>query len=184
MAFFQYRNKNGTRRDIYETALRLTRVIRESGALFILNDHVDIAAAVRADGVHLGQDDLPIAVARRILGPEALVGISTHNLEQAKAAQNEGVDYIGFGPVYPTNTKDAGPVRGIVRLAAIAASVSIPVIAIGGMTKDTIGDVMSAGAGGAAVISAVCAADNISLAVSELLGCMRNAGLRKSGGGR
>ncbi len=183
MAFFQYRNKNGTRREIYETALRLTRAIRESGALFILNDHVDIAAAAGADGVHLGQDDLPIAVARRILGPEALVGISTHSLEQAQAAQNEGADYIGFGPVYPTTTKDAGTAQGIKRLTAIAAAVSIPVIAIGGMTRDTIGDVMSAGAGGAAVISAVCAADNIPLAVSELLGCMRNAGLKKSGGG-
>ncbi len=116
VTFFQYRNKNGTRREIYEAALRLTPVLRASGALFILNDHADIAAAVGADGVHLGQDDLPIAVARRILGPEALIGISTHNLDQARAAQSAGADYIGFGPVYRTATKDAGAVQGLENL--------------------------------------------------------------------
>jgi len=179
VTFFQYRNKNGTRCEIYETALRLARVIRTSGALFILNDHVDIAAAVGADGVHLGQDDLPIAAARRILGPEALVGISTHSLEQARAAQAAGADYIGFGPVYPTRTKDAGAVQGLENLAAVAAAVSIPVIAIGGITRDTIGDVMRAGAGGAAVIGALCAAGDIPSAAAELIRLMRTVGTLK-----
>jgi thiamine-phosphate pyrophosphorylase len=173
VTFFQYRNKNGTRREIYETALRLERVIRTSGALFILNDHADIAAAVGADGVHLGQDDIPISVARRILGPEALVGISTHSLEQARAAQAAGADYIGFGPIYQTGTKDAGEVQGLENLAEVAAAVSIPVIAIGGITVDTIGDVMRAGASGAAVISAFCAAKDIPLAAAELIRVMR-----------
>jgi thiamine-phosphate pyrophosphorylase len=176
VTFFQYRNKNGTRREIYETALRLERAIRTSGALFILNDHADIAAAVGADGVHLGQDDLPIAVARRILGPEALIGISTHSLEQARAAQTAGADYIGFGPIYQTRTKDAGEVQGLENLAAVAAAVSIPVIAIGGITVDTIGDVMRAGASGAAVIGAVCAAKDIPLAAAQLIRAMRTTG--------
>jgi thiamine-phosphate pyrophosphorylase len=184
VAFFQYRNKNGARREIYETALRLARSLRTSGALLILNDHADIAAAVGADGVHLGQDDLPIAAARRILGAEALVGISTHSLEQAEAAQAAGADYIGFGPVYRTVTKDAGEVRGLEELSAAAAAVSIPVIAIGGITRDTIGDVMRTGARGAAVISAVCAEWDITAAAAELTGIMRTAGLHKQGGGR
>ena len=179
VTFFQYRNKNGTRREIYETALRLARVVRTSGALFILNDHADIAAAVGADGVHLGQDDLPIAAARGILGPKALVGISTHSLEQARAAQAAGADYIGFGPVYPTRTKDAGAVQGLENLAAVAAAVSIPVIAIGGITRDTIGDVMRAGAGGAAVIGALCAAGDIPSAAAELIRLMRTVGTLK-----
>jgi thiamine-phosphate pyrophosphorylase len=179
VTFFQYRNKNGTRREIYETALRLVRVIRTSGALFILNDHADIAAAVGADGVHLGQDDLPIAAARLILGPKALVGISTHSLEQARSAQAAGADYIGFGPIYPTRTKDAGAVQGIESLAAVTAAVSIPVIAIGGITRDTIGDVIRAGAGGAAVIGAVCAARDIPSAAAELIRLTRTAGLKK-----
>jgi len=185
VTFFQYRNKNGTRREIYETALRLARAIRTSGALFILNDHADIAAAVGADGVHLGQEDLPIMAARRILGTEALVGISTHSLEQARAAQAAGADYIGFGPIYQTRTKDAGTVQGLENLAAVAAAVSIPVIAIGGITRDTIGDVMRTGAGGAAVIGALCAASDISLATAELIRAMRTADTsKKQGGGR
>lgn len=184
VAFFQYRNKNGTRREIYETALRLARVIRTSGALFILNDHADIASAVGADGVHLGQDDLPIEAARRILGTGALVGISTHSLEQARAAQAAGADYIGFGPIYETRTKDAGAVQGLENLAAVAATVSIPVIAIGGITRDTIGDVMRAGARGAAVIGAICAEQDIPSAAAELIRIMGTAGSKKQGGGR
>ena len=185
VSFFQYRNKNGTRREIYETALRLARVIRTSGALFILNDHADIAAAVGADGVHLGQDDLPIAAARRILGPEALVGISTHGLEQARAAQAAGADYIGFGPIYQTGTKDAGAVQGLENLAAVAKAISIPVIAIGGITRDTIGDVMRMGAGGAAVIGAICSAGDIPSATADLIRVMMSADTsKKQGGGR
>jgi len=184
VTFFQYRNKNGARRDIYETALRLARAIRAGGALFILNDHADIAAAVGADGVHLGQDDLPIAAARSILGPEALIGISTHSLEQAKTAQAAGADYIGFGPIYQTRTKDAGAAQGLVNLSAVIAAVSIPVIAIGGITGDTIGDVMRTGAGGAAVIGAICAETDIPLATAELIRAMGTVESKKQGGGR
>ena len=185
VVFFQYRNKNGTRREIYETALRLAQVIRASGALFILNDHADIAAAVGADGVHLGQEDLPLAAARSMLGPEALIGISTHSLEQARAAQTAGADYIGFGPIYPTRTKDAGVVQGLTTLSSVAAAVSIPVIAIGGITRDSIGDIMRTGAGGAAVIGAICAEKDIPGATVELIQAMKRAvTLGKEGGGR
>jgi thiamine-phosphate pyrophosphorylase len=183
VTFFQYRNKNGTRHEIYETALRLTRAIRTSEALFILNDHADIAAAVGADGVHLGQDDLPIEAARRILGPDALIGISTHSLEQARAAQAAGADYIGFGPIYRTRTKDAGAVQGLENLTAVAKAISIPVIAIGGINRDTIGDVMRAGTAGAAVIGAICGENDIPLAAAELISAMRTVRSEKQGGG-
>ncbi|MGE5751356.1 MAG: thiamine phosphate synthase, partial [Nitrospirota bacterium] len=104
--FFQYRNKRGTRREIYEISLQLIPLAREAGALFIVNDHADIALAVDADGVHLGQDDLPIEHARNLLGSGKLIGISTHSPDQAKAAKAGGADYIGFGPVFRTSTKD------------------------------------------------------------------------------
>jgi len=173
--FFQYRNKNGSRREIYEVALRLVRVIRENGALFILNDHVDIAAAIEAHGVHLGQDDLPLTAARRVLAQGMLAGISTHNIDQARAAQEAGADYIGFGPVYQTSTKEAGAVQGLEALTIIARAVSIPVIAIGGITRDTIKDVMSTGASGAAVIGALCAATDITAASAEMIESIRSS---------
>ena len=177
--FFQYRSKQGSRREIYETALRLVRIARESGALFIVNDHADIAAAVEADGVHLGQNDLPIEAARRVLRPCRLIGISTHSREQAVAAQKAGADYIGFGPLFHTATKDAGAAQGLERLADIIAAASIPVIAIGGITPDRVGSVLSAGARGAAVINAICAAVDIRAASAEMIAAMQSADNRR-----
>jgi thiamine-phosphate pyrophosphorylase len=159
--FFQYRNKSGSRRSIYDAAHQLAGIARHSDALFILNDHPDIAAAVEADGVHLGQDDLPIAAARKLLGAGKIIGISTHSREQAVLAGLSGADYIGFGPIFPTRTKDAGEVQGVETLKQIKQSVTIPVIAIGGITHENCGVVLQAGADGVAVISAVLAAVNL-----------------------
>lgn len=114
VTFVQYRDKGRTRRGIYEEALRLRELTLRSGATLIVNDHADIALAVGADGVHLGQDDLPLKEARRIMGSR-IVGISTHSLEEAVAAEAGGADYIGFGPVFQTVTKDAGPAQEIGR---------------------------------------------------------------------
>lgn len=139
-----------------------------------MNDHADIATAVGAHGVHLGQEDLPLTVARRILSRGMLAGISTHNLEQARAAQKAGADYIGFGPIYQTTTKDAGAVKGLVELTIITQAVSIPVVAIGGITQNTIADVMRSGANGAAVISAVCTAADIAAASAEMIAIIRS----------
>ena len=102
------------------------------GALFSINDRADIAYAVKPDILHLGQDDLPIELARTLLGSDKLIGISTHSLEQARAAEAAGADYIGFGPIFRTSTKDAGQTQGIQNLTIIKNSVAIPVIAIGG----------------------------------------------------
>jgi thiamine-phosphate pyrophosphorylase len=167
--FFQYRNKSGTRREIYETSLQLVLLARGTGALFIVNDHADIALAVDADGVHLGQDDLPIEHARDLLGSEKLIGVSTHSPEQAKVAEAGGADYIGFGPVFRTSTKVAGPVQGIEKIPVIKRTVSVPVIAIGGITLANVDEVICAGADGVAVISAVLSAPDRKTAAAEMI---------------
>ncbi|OGW30223.1 MAG: thiamine-phosphate diphosphorylase [Nitrospirae bacterium GWC2_42_7] len=156
--FIQLREKEGSRRQMYEDAIRLRELTRSFNAALIINDYADIALAVDADGVHLGQDDLPLKEARKIMGKK-IIGISTHNLEQAKVAENGGADYIGFGPVFHTTTKDAGTPRGVYDLRIIKENVNIPVIAIGGITLHNIKSVIDAGADAAAVATAVCKGD-------------------------
>ncbi len=167
--FFQYRDKNGSRRAVYQTASRLALIAKEAHALFIVNDHADISAAVDADGVHLGQDDLPIDQARKILEPGKLIGISTHGREQAEAAEKAGADYLGYGPVFSTRTKDAGEPKGIAALKLVKQAVRIPVIAIGGITQANIAEVIRAGADGAAVISAILSAADITRAAADMV---------------
>ena len=174
MRFFQYRNKNGPRRKVYDTALRLSRSLKQTGLLFIVNDHADIAAAVDADGVHLGQEDLPIEQARQILGPDRLIGISTHSMAQATEAWTAGADYIGFGPVFPTATKNAGAAQGLENLRHIRQAVPIPIFAIGGITRETVRDVLRAGADGAAVISAVLGAPDPGAEAKRMMEAIRN----------
>lgn len=176
---FQYRDKKGSRRELYETGTRLLRRIRESGARLIINDQADIAAAVDADGVHLGQDDLPLEDARLLLGPERIIGISTHSPAQAMAAQAGGADYIGFGPVFPTPTKDAGPALGTDALRTVCSMVTLPVLAIGGITVDTAGRAVLAGAAGVAVISGILAAQNRQTASRDLISAIEQT--RKAG---
>ncbi len=135
-----------------------------------MNDHPDIAAAVNADGVHLGQDDLPPECARKILGEGKIVGVSTHSVSQAKEAQENGADYIGFGPVFRTETKDAGTPRGIDELRRVRAAVALPVLAIGGITLEKVRDVIEAGANGIAVISALLTADDLRAEAAAFVG--------------
>jgi thiamine-phosphate diphosphorylase len=155
----QYRDKDRSRRKIYEEADRLRRLTREFNAVFIVNDYVDIALSVDADGVHLGQDDLPIKEARKIMGREKIIGISTHSLEQAVIAEQEGADYIGFGPVFHTITKDAGSPKGTDILRGIKRHVQIPVVAIGGINIENVRSVFDTGIDAVAVASAILAGD-------------------------
>ena len=155
---------------MYEACLRLAVLLRRSDAVFIVNDHADIALAVDADGVHLGQDDLPVEEARRLLGKDRIIGVSTHSADQARAAQAAAADYIGFGPVFTTKTKDAGPLQGLENLSNIRKTVSLPVIAIGGITNENIGGVLGAGADGVAVISAILSAPDLREAAREMVG--------------
>lgn len=154
----QYREKDLSRRQIYENALDLRKLTRLFGATLIINDHADIALAVEADGVHLGQDDLPLKEARKIMG-NRIVGISTHDLAQAKEAEFGGADYIGFGPVFHTATKDAGAPKGVDNIRKIKENVSIPLVAIGGINPDNVASVIRAGADAVAVATAICKGD-------------------------
>lgn len=177
--FYQYRSKNSPRRYLYEISVLLARIARDAGALFIVNDHADIAAAADADGVHLGQDDLPLECSRKVLGAGKIIGVSTHSIAQARAAEAAGADYIGFGPIFKTSTKDAGQTQGIGNLTLIKQSVALPVIAIGGINEANVQFVAQAGADGAAVISAVLAATDITIAAEQLVRIWMNETMPK-----
>ncbi len=150
----QYREKEKSRRELYHEAFRLRGLTREAGSIFIVNDHADIAFAVGADGVHLGQDDLPLPEARKIMG-DRIIGISTHSVAEAVEAEEGGADYIGFGPIFSTSTKDAGEPKGVDMLREIKGRVKIPVVAIGGISLENLSRVIDAGADGIAVASAI-----------------------------
>lgn len=165
----QFREKRAPGRALYETALRLRRLCATFGVPFIVDDRVDIALAVDADGVHVGPEDLPVAVARRLLGPHRIVGASAGNVEEAVRAMEEGADYLGVGPVYATATKpDAGEAIGLEGLRRIVQAVRIPVVGIGGITLPRVEEVILAGAAGVAVISAVAASEDMVAATSAL----------------
>ncbi|MEW6409551.1 MAG: thiamine phosphate synthase [Nitrospirota bacterium] len=151
----QFREKDLCRKEMFETVLMLRNVSRIYKAILIINDHVDIAAAVDADGVHLGQDDLSIDVSRRILGSDKIIGISTHNLAEALEAQRAGADYIGLGAMFPSDTKKEAKVCGIEMLRTIRPHITIPIVAIGGITPENVTEIVKAGADAVAVASAV-----------------------------
>jgi thiamine-phosphate pyrophosphorylase len=162
--WIQYREKDKSRRDIYGEALMLRELTDKFRASLIVNDYTDIAIAVNADGVHLGQKDLPLKEARKIFGEEKIIGISTHSAEEAIAAEAEGADYIGFGPIFHTATKDAGKPKGIAALREIKKLIKIPLIAIGGINIENLRSVIDSGADAAAVSSAIIQgeiADNV-----------------------
>jgi thiamine-phosphate pyrophosphorylase len=143
---------------------------QDAGALLIMNDRVDIALASGADGVHVGQDDLPAGVARRLLGPGRILGVTVETPDEAKAAESAGADYLGTGPVYATSTKpDAGRPYGPELVQRIKASTTLPVVAIGGIDQDNAESVVRAGADGLAVVSAVVGREDIESAVRLLL---------------
>lgn len=157
----QYRQKSGSTREMIEIARNMKRLCSEAGVTFIVNDRLDVAIAAEADGVHLGQDDFPIPMARGLLGEGRIIGGSAATLDEARKCLSEGAGYVGFGPVYPTSSKDdAGPVSGIDILKQVVEVIPLPIIAIGGVSAENIPDVMRAGAHGIAVISAVCCQDD------------------------
>ena len=156
----QLREKNVDDRTLLARARAVREVTRSSDVLFIVNDRPDIARLVDADGVHLGQDDLPIQEARRLLGPDALIGVSTHNLEQVRRAVLEGANYIGVGPTFSSQTKEFDALAGLDFVRQAMAETSLPAFAIGGIHLDNVAQVRTAGARRIAVSNAVCAADD------------------------
>ena len=166
--FVQLRDKTASHREFLREAKRVIAVTRRAGVALVINDRIPVARAIGADGVHLGQDDVAIAVARRRLGPGRLIGKSTHSLAQAFAAQGEGADYIGFGPIFPTPTKpDYGSI-GTRSIRSVAQSLTIPVVCIGGIDAQNLAEVLGAGADRVAVVRAVCAADDPESAARRL----------------
>jgi len=157
----QFREKDSSTAEMYREACLLRTVTRELNIPFLINDRLDIALAVDADGVHLGQDDLPVSVARRILGPEKIIGISTHSLDQVRAAAREAVDYIAIGPIFPTQTKQIDRPLGVGLVSQAKAITNVPLVVIGGINEKNIDEVFRAGADIAAVISAVVNAEDI-----------------------
>lgn len=168
----QVRMKHAPLREVASVCRAVRGVVR--GVPFIVNDRVDVALLVGADGVHLGQDDLPLADARR-LAPDLLVGVSTHDLAQALAAAAEKPDYLGFGPVFATGTKeDPDPVQGVLALAEVVRAVApIPVVAIGGVTVASAAELAAAGAAGAAAIGAVNGAPDPTAAARAIANAFR-----------
>jgi thiamine-phosphate pyrophosphorylase len=153
----QLREKGGSTREMIRAAGEMQALCKKAGVCFIVNDRVDVAIAAGADGVHLGQDDFPIPLARKLLGEKAIIGGSACNMEEARKCLMEGADYIGFGPVYSTASKaDAGPVSGLDLLRHIVEAIPLPIVAIGGIAFCNASLVMKTGAYGIAVISAVC----------------------------
>ena len=156
----QLREKGAADAEILAFAAELRELTDEMGKIFIVNDRPDIAAIIGADGVHLGQRDLPIAEARRLLRPGAIVGRSSHNIGQAKAAVTEGADYVSVGPMFETTTKDAGPIAGPALLSEVAGQISAPIVPIGGINAANVGELVAAGAQRVSVCSAVCGAED------------------------
>lgn len=166
----QLRMKDAPAREMVEVAHALLALTKPAGALLFVNDRVDVAVISGADGAHVGQDDLPVAAARRVSPPGFLLGVSAETVELAMQAEEEGADYVGVGPVYTTGSKaDAGEPIGLGRIAEVAASVRIPVVGIGGIAIGNARSVVESGAAGVAVISAVMRADDPELAARELL---------------
>lgn len=156
----QVREKNLSSREFLEIALAVKAVTDKYKVPLIINDRADIALAVDAAGLHIGQDDLPLEAARKLLGVNKIIGVSTATLEEALLAQNQGADYLGVGAIFPTNTKDDADSVSLTQLQAIKGAVHIPVVAIGGINGDNLNSVVRTGVDGSAVVSAIIAAQD------------------------
>ena len=158
----QYREKEKNILDKYSECLEIRRLTKDAGVTFIVNDHVDLAMAVGADGLHVGQDDLPISVIREITGGKIFIGLSTHSPEQAQQAVKDGVDYIGVGPVFKTYTKkDVCDPVGFEYLEYVVKNIDLPFVAIGGIKEDNVGEIVKRGAKCVAMVTEIVGADNI-----------------------
>lgn len=164
----QIREKSLSTLEFFQYALLLKDITKKYSVSFIVNDRTDIALAIDADGLHIGQDDMPLSIARKIFGPNKIIGVSVATLEQALAAQAGGADYLGVGAVFPTTTKDDASNVSLQMLQEIKEKVAIPVVAIGGIHENNISKVMATGVEGAAVVSAIIASPDPCAAAKRL----------------
>ena len=165
----QYREKNKDTKEMIKEALKIKQLCKNK-AIFIVNDRVDVALAVDADGVHLGQDDMDFETARKLLGEKRIIGLTAHNVKEAIKAEKKGANYIGLSPIFETATKkDAGKACGVEMITKVKNEISIPVVAIGGINKENIHSVIKAGADAAVAISAVLTQDNVKKEVADFI---------------
>lgn len=165
----QYREKNKNLRDKYNECLKIRELTKEAGVTFIINDNIDIAMMVKADGVHIGQDDLPIEKVRELLGKNMIIGLSTHSPAQAEDAVKRGADYIGVGPIYKTNTKvDVCESVGLTYLNYVVKNISIPFVAIGGIKLHNLKDVTAAGAKCISLVTEIVGAPDIERQIEDI----------------
>ena len=164
----QIREKDTPSLEFYETALKLRELTYQLGVPLIVNDRVDIALAVDADGVHIGQGDLPLEVVRRIIGHDKIIGVSANNLSQAVLAREGGADYLGIGAMFATGTKTDANLASLDELRKIREAISLPIVAIGGINRDTVPLLHSSGIDGIAVVSAIVAQEDVTGAAREL----------------
>lgn len=164
----QLREKDLPMREFFELARAFRERTARAGMTFIVNDYVDVCRAVEADGVHLGQDDFPVREARRLLGPQTVIGVSTHSVEQALKAVADGADYINVGPIFATQTKEhAGQPVGLELFKEIRRQVTLPITVMGGINLENLDQVLAAGADRIAAVSAIVAAEDITATVRE-----------------
>ncbi|YCI78330.1 thiamine phosphate synthase [Bacillus sp. R1-10] len=169
VSIVQLREKNNSSLSFYKKASALKQLLNELSIPLIINDRVDIALAVGADGIHIGQDDLPLPVVKKMVPEDMIVGVSVSTLEEALEAERNGADYIGVGSVFPTKTKQDATLMALEDLGEICRSVSIPAVAIGGITADNMSALSDSGLSGTAVVSAIMNADNPKTASESLL---------------
>lgn len=170
----QYREKKKKAGEMLRECELIRKLTREAGAFFIVNDHVDIALLVKADGVHVGQEDLPVGRVRELVGEDCVIGLSTHSPEQAAAAVRDGADYIGVGPLYATRTKeDVCEAVGLEYLDHVAKNHTVPFVAIGGIKRHNIGDVVRHGARCCCLVSELVGAPDIAARVAEVRDAMK-----------
>ncbi|EQB86953.1 hypothetical protein M918_11435 [Clostridium sp. BL8] len=164
----QLREKNISTLSFHNIAKKLKEITHKYRVPLIINDRIDIALSSEADGLHIGQDDMPLEIARKIIGKDKIIGVSVRTLEQALLAENNGADYLGVGAIYPTGSKEDATLVGLEALKSIKENVKIPVVAIGGIKEDNCKEVIKAKADGIAVISAIFGEDDIRMASKKL----------------
>ena len=175
----QYRDKRSDGREFYISAKEIAEVCRAAGTPFIVNDRIDVALAVKADGIHLGQNDIPLEIARGITGEQCVIGISAHTVGLGIQAVEQGADYLGVGAVFPTNTKNDAVLGGLHVIRELNKKIQCPIVGIGGITAENLSQVLEAGATGVAVISALLTGDIINNARS--IKCAIDKAMRRGG---
>ncbi|WP_088012402.1 thiamine phosphate synthase [Gottfriedia acidiceleris] len=164
----QIREKNCSSLDFYKIAMQVKEVTSKYNVPLIINDRLDIALAIKADGLHIGQEDLPLSVARKIVGDDMIIGVSARTLEEAMLAQEQGADYVGIGSVYPTSTKLDAKYLTLDELRSIREAVKIPIVGIGGINEENVSELIETNIDGVAIVSAILGKEDIKLAAEHL----------------